>query len=225
MIAGLMLATMLTGCNSNEWDVTSDLTVDRVDPTIGLSPLAEQQGMDYAPLYWSVYGQLRQQEKEGSFPNIFTEADWDKAIDYVATNLKPYGYDMLVTDVFASMSGDNGYMTRYSRTKKDEHSPEVELSTIIEKLRKKGLKLGIYDSPFWLHYTNPDALIPGTKYTVGSLRYNPKTDTDVLHPTKDDKFGWVVTDHPRCRAVFRGLLQALFQHGCEVHPYGLPLMV
>ena len=207
IIAGLILATVLTGCNSNEWDVTSDLTVDRVDPTIGLSPLAEQQGMDYAPLYWSVYGQLRQQEKEGSFPNIFTEADWDKAIDYVATNLKPYGYDMLVTDGFASMSGDNGYMTRYSRTKKDEHSPEVELSTIIEKLRKKGLKLGIYDSPFWLHYTNPDALIPGTKYTVGSLRYNPKTDTDVLHPTKDDKFGWVVTDHPGAEQYFEGFFK------------------
>ena len=120
LIAGLAFATLLASCNSNEWDVTSDLSVDKEDPTIGLTPLAEQEGMDYAPLYWSVYGALRQQEKDGSYPNIFTEADWDKAIDYVATHLKPYGYDMLVTDGFASMSGDNGYMTRYSHTQKDE---------------------------------------------------------------------------------------------------------
>ena len=100
---------LLTSCNSNEWDVTSDLSVDKVDPTIGLTPLAEAPNMDHAPLYWSVYGALRQQEKDNSFPNIFTETDWDNAIDYVANNLKSHGYDMLVTDGFASMSGDNGY--------------------------------------------------------------------------------------------------------------------
>jgi hypothetical protein len=34
--------------------------------------------MDYAPLYWSLFGALRQQEKDGSYPNIFTEADGTK---------------------------------------------------------------------------------------------------------------------------------------------------
>ncbi|ERK39864.1 putative lipoprotein [Segatella baroniae F0067] len=208
IIASLTFVMLSTGCNSNTWDVTSDLAVDKEDPTTGLTPLAEQEGNDYAPLYWSVYGALRQQEKDGSFPNIFTEEDWDKAIDYVATNLKPYGYDMLVTDGFASMSGDNGYMTRYSRTKKDENSSEVELITIIAKLKAKGLKLGVYDSPFWLHYTNPDAVIPGTDgIKVGSLRYNPSIDTDVLHPTKNDQFGWVVTSHPGAEQFFEGFFK------------------
>ena len=194
---------LTASCNSNTWDVANDLSIDATDPTIGLTPLAQQPGMDKAPLYWSLYGALRQQEKEGSFPNIFTEDDWDKAIDYVATNLKPYGYDMLVTDGFASMSGDDGYMTRYSRTQKDENSPEVPLTTIVDKLKAKGLKLGVYDSPFWLHYTNPNAIIPGTDgITVASLRYDPKKDTDVLHPNKNDQFGWVLTDHPRGRTVF-----------------------
>lgn len=209
ILAGVALCTLLLGCsNSNDWDVTSDLRVDKEDPTVGLTPLAETEGEDYAPLYWSVYGSLRQQEKEGSFPNIFTEADWDKAIDYVATNLKPYGYDMLVTDGFASMSGDDGYMTRYSHTEKNENSPEVELSTIVAKLKAKGLKLGVYDSPFWLHYTNPNAIIPGTDgITVGSLRYNPAIDTDVLHPTKDDHFWWVVTSHPGAEEYFEGFFK------------------
>ncbi len=208
LIAGLALATLLASCNSNEWDVTSDLSVDKEDPTAGLTPLAEQEGMDYAPLYWSLYGALRQQEKDGSYPNIFTEADWDEAIDYVATHLKPYGYDMLVTDGFASMSGDNGYMTRYSHTQKDEGSPEVELTTIIAKLKAKGLKLGVYDSPFWLHYTTPNAVTPGPDgIKVSSLRYNPATDTDVLHPNKNDVFGWVVTDHPGAEQFFEGFFK------------------
>lgn len=208
IIITLAFVTLSTSCNSNTWDVTSDLTIDREDPTLGLTPMSQQEGMDYAPLYWSVYGALRQQEKDGSYPNIFTEDDWDKAIDYVTTNLKPYGYDMLVTDGFASMSGDNGYMTRYSRTKKDENSSEVELTTIIAKLKAHGLKLGVYDSPFWLHYTNPDAIIPGTdSIKVSSLRYDPDKDTDVLHPTKNDQFNWVVTDHPGAEQFFEGFFK------------------
>ena len=79
----------MTGCNSNDWDVTSDLSVDKIDPTVGFIPVAEKAGMDYAPLYWSIYGVLRKQELDCSFPNIFTEDDWDKAIEYVDTNLKP----------------------------------------------------------------------------------------------------------------------------------------
>ena len=155
IFASLAFAALLSSCNSNEWDVTSDLSVDKQDPTVGLTPVAEKEGMDYAPLYWSVYGNLRAQEKAGSFPNIFTENDWDETIDYVVTNLKSHGYDMLVTDGFAAMGGDDGYMTRYSHSTKDEGSPEIPLTTIVAKLKAKGLKLGVYDSPFWLHYSNP----------------------------------------------------------------------
>lgn len=209
ILAGVALCTLLLGCsNSNDWDVTSDLRVDKEDPTVGLTPLAETEGEDYAPLYWSVYGSLRQQEKDGSFPNIFTEDDWDKAADYVATNLKPYGYDMLVTDGFAAMIGEDGYMTGYSRSQKDENSPVVPLTTIVAKLKAKGLKLGVYDSPFWLHYSNPDAIIPGTEnIKVSSLRYDPAIDTDVLHPQTDDKFWWVVTSHPGAEQYFEGFFK------------------
>lgn len=207
-LAGLVFAALLSSCNNNEWDVTSDLSVDATDPTVGLTPLAESDGMDYAPLYWSVYGSLRQQEKEGSFPNIFTMDDWEKASDYVVKNLKPYGYDMLVTDGFASMSGDDGYMTRYSHVRKDENSPEVELKDVVAMLKAKGLKLGVYDSPFWLHYTNPDAIVPGTDtIKVSSLRYNAALDKDVLHPNKNENFWWVVTSHPGAEQYFEGFFK------------------
>ena len=217
-LAGLVFAALLSSCNNNEWDVTSDLSVDATDPTVGLTPLAESDGMDYAPLYWSVYGSLRQQEKEGSFPNIFTMDDWEKASDYVVKNLKPYGYDMLVTDGFASMSGDDGYMTRYSHVRKDENSPEVELKDVVAMLKAKGLKLGVYDSPFWLHYTNPDAIVPGTDtIKVSSLRYNAALDKDVLHPNKNENFWWVVTSHPGAEQYFEGF----FKHYAERYVKGM----
>ena len=208
LLAGLAFVALLSSCNNNEWDVSSDLSVDATDPTVGLTPLAESEGMDYAPLYWSVYGNLRQQEKNGSFPNIFTMDDWEKASDYVVKYLKPYGYDMLVTDGFASMSGNDGYMTRYSHVRKDEGSPEVELKDVVALLKSKGLKLGVYDSPFWLHYTNPDAIIPGTDtIKVSSLRYNPAIDKDVLHPNKNENFWWVVTSHPGAEQFFEGFFK------------------
>ena len=54
----------------------------------------------------------------------------------------------LLPMVSPAMGGDDGYMTRYSHTTKDEGSPEIPLSTIVAKLKAKGLKLGVYDSPF-----------------------------------------------------------------------------
>ena len=208
IFASLAFAALLSSCNSNEWDVTSDLSVDKQDPTVGLTPVAEKEGMDYAPLYWSVYGNLRAQEKAGSFPNIFTENDWDETIDYVVTNLKSHGYDMLVTDGFAAMGGDDGYMTRYSHSTKDEGSPEIPLTTIVAKLKAKGLKLGVYDSPFWLHYSNPNAIIPGTdSITVSSLGYDPAKDKDVKYPTAKEQFGWVMTDHPGAEQFFEGFFK------------------
>lgn len=93
---------------------------------------------------------------------------------------------MLVTDGFASMSGDNGYMTRYSHIRKDDNSPEAQLSDVLVKLKTKGLKLGIYDSPFWLHYSNGDAIIPGTDgIKVSSLRYDPTKDKRGASPRKE----------------------------------------
>ena len=45
-LASLAFAALLTSCNSNEWDVTSDLCVNKTDPTVGLTPVAEAEGMD-----------------------------------------------------------------------------------------------------------------------------------------------------------------------------------
>ena len=77
------------------------------------------------------------------------------------------------------------------------------LTTIVAKLKAKGLKLGVYDSPFWYHYTNPNAVIPGTDgIKVSSLAYDPAKDKDIKHPGSKDQFGWGSNRSPWCRAVF-----------------------
>ena len=49
-----------------------------------------------APLYWSVYEYCYEQERQGVSTIDITPDEWDKMIDFVATDLKPYGYDMIL---------------------------------------------------------------------------------------------------------------------------------
>ncbi|MDE5708704.1 MAG: glucan 1,6-alpha-isomaltosidase, partial [Alistipes sp.] len=128
-----------------------------------------------APLYWSVYEYCREAEIAGDKAINMSDTEWDRVIDWVAENLKPYGYDMLCTDGFMAMTSDisldaSGYMTTYGT---------MPLRTLIAKAKAKGLKIGIYDNPLWLH--GPDeTLVEGTNITFGSLRYNDALDRDVV---------------------------------------------
>lgn len=120
-----------------------------------------------------------------------SEQEWDKIIDWVARDLKPYGYDMICTDGFIPMIADDasGYMTRYG---------SMDLKKLVAKCKAKGLKLGIYDNPLWLH--GPDnTVIQGTDITFGELKYKAGTDK-VANPDKNDLwFSWVVATRKRLR--------------------------
>ena len=109
-----------------------------------------------APLYWSVYEYCWMLEK-ASVPTSemdITEEQWDKIIDWVATDLKPYGYDMVCTDGFIPMlvKDDSGYMTHYG---------SMSLKKLVEKCKARGLKVGVYDNPLWIHGAD-DTVIEGT---------------------------------------------------------------
>ena len=46
----------------------------------------------------------------------------------------------------------------------------------------------MYDNPFWYHYTNPDAVIPGTDgIKVSSLAYNAKLRSAEILYTEEGK--------------------------------------
>lgn len=168
-------------------------------------PVVENIHRYKAPLYWSVYEYCYANEQNHR-PNDITAAHWDEIIDWVAVNLKPYGYDMVCTDGFCAMlsTDGSGYMTQYG---------SVPLKDIIAKCKAKGLKLGVYDNPLWRH-AGGDIKIPGTDYTIESLKY--REGDNVLHPqARDTWFHWAVAEHPGAREFIDGFFKHYHDLGVD----------
>ena len=151
-----------------------------------------------APLYWSVYEYCYEQERQGVSTIDITPDEWDKMIDFVATDLKPYGYDMICTDGFIAMlsTDASGYMTQYG---------SISLKDLVAKCKAKGLKLGVYDNPLWIHGPR-ETKIAGTNYTFADLYYNGKTE--VQNPgVQDNWFHWAVAENPGCKEYIDGFFK------------------
>ena len=197
--ASLAIATLLGACN--------DETEMRRPPKVELPdlPAVEDIHTYKAPLYWSVYEYCYELELQGvsNSDMDITSEEWDKIINWVATDLKPYGYDMICTDGFIPMlaQDNSGYMTHYG---------SMSLKDLVAKCKAKGLKVGVYDNPLWIH--GSDAVkIEGTDYTFGSLRYNGADP--VTHPTTDDRwFNWAIVTHPGAQEFIDGF----FRHYSEL---------
>ena len=61
-----------------------------------------------APLYWDIYEVVEtQMSKDGKDKEDIdvTYEEWDKITDWVAKELKPYGYDMVCTDGYCPQIG------------------------------------------------------------------------------------------------------------------------
>lgn len=154
-----------------------------------------------APLYWSVYEYCYELEKKGipASGMDITPAQWDKIIDWVATELKPYGYDMICTDGFIPMNANDksGYMTHYG---------SMPIKTLVEKCKERGLKVGIYDNPLWIHGPR-ETMVNGTNYNFGSLYYDGKSE--VVNPGANDLwFGWAVAEN----IATRNYIDGFFKH-------------
>ena len=181
ILAGAALM-LLTAC-------TDDVEM-RYPPKYELPDLPVVEGIHdnvKAPLYWSVYEYCYDQERQGVGTIDISPEEWDKIIDFVATNLKPHGYDMICTDGFIAMlaTDNSGYMTQYG---------SISLKDLVAKCKAKGLKLGVYDNPLWIHGPR-DTKIEGTDYTFGNLYYNGSTQ--VVNPGVDDMwFHWIVAENP-----------------------------
>ncbi len=161
-----------------------------------------------APLYWSVYEYCYELEKAGvaSSDMDITPDEWDKIIDWVATDLKPYGYDMVCTDGFIPMNANDasGYMTHYGST---------SLKDLVAKAKAKGLKVGVYDNPLWIHGPS-DTKIQGTDYTFADLYYNESDE--IMNPkTKNQWFNWVVATHPGAQEYIDGFFKHFHELGID----------
>ena len=200
ILAGAALM-LLTAC-------TDDVEM-RYPPKYELPDLPVVEGIHdnvKAPLYWSVYEYCYDQERQGVGTIDISPEEWDKIIDFVATNLKPHGYDMICTDGFIAMlaTDNSGYMTQYG---------SISLKDLVAKCKAKGLKLGVYDNPLWIHGPR-DTKIEGTDYTFGNLYYNGSTQ--VVNPGVDDTwFHWIVAENPGAKEYIDGFFKHYKELGVE----------
>ena len=181
LMGTLLSATLCCSCSK-------DIEM-RYPPKYELPELPVVEGIHQgqkAPLYWSIYEyaySLEQQGVSGSDMD-FTSQQWDEIIDWVARDLKPYGYDMVCTDGFLPMQANDasGYMTHYG---------SVSLRDLAAKCQARGLKLGVYDNPLWIH-GSLDTPIEGTTRTFGQLLYDGSQA--VQNPQAQDQwFTWIVS--------------------------------
>ena len=129
--AGVVASMLLASC--------SDEIEMRRPPVYELPELPVVEGIHQykAPLYWSVYEYCYTREQAGvaNSDMDITPEQWDEILDWVATELKPHGYDMVCTDGFIPMLANDasGYMTHYGST---------SLKDLVAKAKAKGLKVG-----------------------------------------------------------------------------------
>lgn len=168
-----------------------------------LPPLPEVPDMHTykAPLYWSIYEHMREAGNQGKPADecVYTLEQWIEVLDWMKENLLPYGYDMVCTDGSGTMKalGDSPYMT---------HQSSLSIKDFVEAAKARGIRVGIYDNPWWIHCAD-DVLIPGTEYTVGSLKYNPETDVVKMPGQKDIWHNIAVATHPGGREYIDGFFK------------------
>lgn len=202
MAAALTASVMLGAC--------SDEIEMRRPPKYELPELPSVDGIHTykAPLYWSVYEYCYEQERQGiANENMdIKPEEWDKIIDWVAADLKPYGYDMVCTDGFIPMLANDasGYMTHYG---------SMSLKDLVAKCKAKGLKVGVYDNPLWIHGPR-ETKIEGTDYTFGDLYYNHSQE--IMNPSAENMwFNWVVAENPGAREYIDGFFRHYHDLGID----------
>lgn len=199
ILAALAAGIAFASC-SNEIEM-------RYPPKYELPELPNVEGIHTykAPLYWSVYEYCYELEQNGvaNSDMDITPDEWDKIIDWVATDLKPYGYDMVCTDGFIPMLANDksGYMTHYG---------SMSLKDLVAKCKAKGLKVGVYDNPLWIHGPK-ETKIEGTDYTFGQLYYDHSHT--IMNPSAENMwFNWVVAENPGAKEYIDGF----FKHYSEL---------
>lgn len=198
--ATLLAVSLLTAC-SDDIEMRRPPKPDVVDV-----PVIENVHRFKAPLYWSVYEYCYTREQKGEKTIDISPDEWDRIIDWVARELKPAGYDMICTDGFISMDSKDvtGYMTHYG---------SMSLKELSEKCKAKGLKLGVYDNPLWIHGPR-ETYVDGTYYNFGQLYYDGTSP--VTNPGANDMwFNWAVAGNPGSKEFIDGFFKHYKQLGVD----------
>ena len=147
-----------------------------------------------APLYWTVYENhiLKPDGQE----NYISEADLAANIDWVEANLLPYGYDMIAMDGWGDVSELNEYGYRTSHSRHWEH----DYAWWAGHLQSRGMSLGMYDNPLWVHLSAVDA---GAKIKGTDIPLEAIIDRD----EESLWFTWVQVNRTGAEEYVRGCVE------------------
>lgn len=203
-MAALIATLPLTACSDN--DASSEM--HRPAP-LELPDVGDIHNGVKAPLYWSIYEYVWDQDNRYGVPGNqmdFTLKQWDQVLDWlVSSGLRDAGFDMVCTDGWITLSARDGspYTT---------HHGSVSIADIVAHAHRRGIKVGIYDNPLWIHC--PDHVkVPGTDVTVGSLREG--RNDKVAHPDVNDTFTYVMPDHQGAREYIQGFFKHYHDLGVD----------
>jgi len=197
LLLALLCATFM-GCQT-KYD--SGWSIDQVKDDPIPQPV---QISESAPLYWTVYEFCYEAEHAGTDRNMPLSV-WENNMNFVRDSLLPHGYTMICTDGFQSMYNnpsynEQGYMTHYGN---------FSLLELVKMCKERGLELGVYDNPLWIH-GDDNIIIEGTNIRLGNLKYDPERD-QVLHPEEESAqyewFKWLVPSHAGAEEYIDGFFK------------------
>jgi len=186
-LIAILLAVMLGACDKDSTSSIDQNPDNNLLPDIPLNTFK-------APLYWSVYEHHYLQSDDES--NYITEEELMKNIDWVEEHLLPYGYDMIALDGWGDVTrlNEHGYRKSHSRHWENDYAWWAN------HLQERGMSLGMYDNPLWVHTSAADAgaTIVGTDIPLENII---NRNEDALW------FNWVQVDRNGAEEYVKGYVQ------------------
>ncbi|CAG7626363.1 carbohydrate-binding protein [Paenibacillus allorhizosphaerae] len=153
------------------------------------------------PLYWSTY------EYQYTKDAPMDEGEWKKNIDWIASDYKSSGYDMIVSDGWiegAQQTNENGYIISHNDGWKHDWAYWADY------IQGKGMKLGVYYNPLWVTRSaanDSSKTIVGTTHKVGSIASSNDKFNDDLY--------WVDVTKPGAKQYIQGYVNYFKKMGVK----------
>lgn len=142
------------------------------------------------PLYWSTY------EYQYTRNAPMNETEWKKNIDWIASDYKQFGYDMIASDGWiegAQLTNENGYILSHN------DAWQHDWAYWSSYIQNKGMKLGVYYNPLWVTRSaaaDPAKTVIGTNYKISDIASSADQFNSDLY--------WVDVTKPGAKAYIQG---------------------
>ena len=182
---------------SKAWKLSddSDSTYVKVKAFIPVYPDHQHK----APRYWSPY------EYNFLTNKSMPESEWKRNIDWVAENLKNYGFTMVSTDGWMNETDafdEDGYLDRHSLQWEHDYGYWAEY------LESKGMMLGVYANPLWVP---SGAASAGLKIKGTDIPIEDIINRGEYH--NHHNYLWVQLDRPGAEEWVRGYVDHYAEMG------------